>query len=72
MMLENFIRDYEKKGVRFWVENEQLKFRAPAGVLSIEDKEQLKEKKKRFFPTIKRLRSLRLSQTPTINMSRFC
>lgn len=54
-MLENFIREYEKKGVRFWVENGQLKFRAPAGVLSIEDKEQLKEKKEALLSYYKEI-----------------
>ena len=54
-MLENLIREYEKKGVRFWVEDGQLKFRAPAGALSSGDKEQLKENKEALLSYYKEI-----------------
>lgn len=44
-MVENIIREYEKRGIKFWVENNQLKFKAPAGALNDEDKIKLREVK---------------------------
>ena len=37
-MMEDLIKAYEDRGVKFWVENGQLKFKAPSGTLNAEDK----------------------------------
>lgn len=44
-MMEDLIKAYEDRGVKFWVENGQLKFKAPSGTLNAEDKVKLRNVK---------------------------
>lgn len=48
-MVEELIKTYEGRGIKFWVENGQLKFKAPAGVLNAEDKIKLREMKEKLI-----------------------
>lgn len=44
-MVEDLIKEYEKRGIKLWVENGQLKFKAPAGCLREDDKARLRSMK---------------------------
>lgn len=48
-MEDKLIKEYEKRGVKFWVENGQLKFKSPTGVLNAEDKIKLREMKEELI-----------------------
>lgn len=48
-MMEDLIKAYEDRGVKFWVENGQLKFKAPSGTLNAEDKVKLRNVKEKLI-----------------------
>lgn len=48
-MMEDLIKAYEDRGVKFWVENGQLKFKAPSGALNAEDKVKLRNVKEKLI-----------------------
>ena len=48
-MVQDLIKEYENRGVKFWVENGQLKFKAPAGAINAEDKIKLREAKEKLI-----------------------
>ncbi|GAA0077057.1 hypothetical protein UT300005_14350 [Clostridium sp. CTA-5] len=41
-MIQDIVEKYAKKGVEFWSENNQLRFRAPVGALDAQDKNELR------------------------------
>lgn len=47
--MEDLIKAYEDRGVKFWVENGQLKFKAPSGTLNAEDKVKLRNVKEKLI-----------------------
>lgn len=70
-MMEDLIKAYEDRGVKFWVENGQLKFKAPSGALNAEDKVKLRNVKEKLIEYYEKRISPRLERTYPNDMNRF-